>query len=506
MAQNPITGVVLRDGALECTTLKTVKGRIELVGHKTVPVSVESGEPAMGSAEAVTALRTACGHVHSDLCVTVPADKSLLRVVDLPTIDPAEIRGMAELQVDKFSPFPVEHMAVSYETLSQKENTSRVLIAAIQRDAITAIGDSFRKVGLLPHWIDIDVLGWWHLLKENGGVPEQGRYVILLMDKTSTELMVCQDGLPVVFRSLGVAAGISEEEFFDEVVEELSYTLTSLEAERGAVDGVRLGLWRWALAAASAEESAPASEAPVAGAEPPKLALATHAGLAEASAGVEAFAHRLREGCGVEVETKSLESLPPLSEGVARRTLARGDTAVNLAPPDWRSEEQSRTLNKTLLISTGAFLAVWLCGVLAFWGGLKLQRDRLGAIKAEVAKMEAPAEQVRQLKEKIVSFEQYADRSHSALECLREVSALLPAGVDLTSFSYKKAGTVGVRGDCASPQPIYDFFRALEQSTLFTEVKPEAIRTKQGPNNAQLSEFSVTASLPGDAKDKETKP
>jgi Tfp pilus assembly protein PilN len=326
-------------------------------------------------------------------------------------------------------------------------------------------------------------MGWWSLLKEQGAIPEKGRNVILLLEKTGTELIVCQDGIPVVFRSLGSGQGLSEEEYFSELADETAYTLTTLEAERGAADGVKVGLWYGAVKAPP--------KVVVPNTVPPKAQVA-------AGASPAVLVEKLREACGVEVDSRSLDSLPPLTEGLARRTAAKGDTALNLAPPEWRTQESGRRTKKSLLIASVAFLVVWLAGVSAFIGGLKIQENRRDQMKSSVAVLEQSAAKVKELKDKISSFEQYADRSRSALECLREITALLPQGVDLSSFSYKKGSTLSLRGECGTPEPIYSYVQALQQSPLFTEVKTEGVRSKASQGGVQKSEFSLTAGLPGE--------
>lgn len=489
MAPKLITALVWRADSAEWTTVKLAKGQLDLAGHQETPLE-PAGAEFVNPARAA-AVKAALGRAQADLCVGIPSDKVLMRVVDLPTADPAEMRSMAELQVDKFSPFPIEHMAVSLEVLSQKDNASRVLIAAVQRDVITALGDVLGPAGLLPHWVDVEVLGWWQLLKEQGQVPDKGRRVFLLADTSGTDLVISQDGVPVVFRSLGPAAGLSDDEYHAEIADEVGYTLTSLEAERGSAEGMRLSLWTWGqqLPPKLVVPGGIPAPAPRAGGEPSR-----------------ALVSKLREASALDVETRRLDSLPPLSEGLARRAAARGAAAgptgmLDLAPAEWRSREQARSARKGLLAATAVFLVLWLAGGSAFLGGLALQKKRLVAVKAQVARMEGPAEEIRALKEKVDSFEQYADRSHSALECLREVSELLTEGIDLTSFVYKKGNSVSLRGEADSAEPIYAFFQAMEKSELFTKVKPEAVRQKNQEGRSR-SEFSLTADLPG----KEEKP
>jgi Tfp pilus assembly protein PilN len=487
MAQNFITAVACRGDALEWTTLKLVKNQSEVAEYKTAPL--EGGAAALAKGESGDVLKAACGHLKGLVYVAIPSDRALMRVVDLPTTDLDEMKGMVELQVDKFSPFPVEHMSVSFETLSKKETSSRVVIAAVQREIVDGLGASFQKAGVLPHGIDIDVMGWWHVLRERGELPETGRKAVLILDPNGAELVISEDGVPVVIRSLGTAAGVTEDEFYAELADEMGYTLTALEAERGVAAGGSLSLWCFGGA----------------GAVPPREVLpgAEEAAVEAPAAGAPAvLVEKLREVLGQEPEVRDLATLPSLSEGLARRALAGGALCLNLAPPEWRSTEHTRHIRKTLLIATGAFLGAWLLGLGLFFGGLQIQRGRLAALKAEVGKLEGPAEEVRDLTSKVESFELYADRSHSALEALREVSELLPEGVDLTSFSYKKGGQVSLRGECAAPDPIYDFFQGLEQSAFFEKVKPGDVRSKMvGPT--QKSEFTVTADMPGLAGSKD---
>lgn len=485
MAQNPITAIVFRDESAEWTTLRPVKSGYEVAEHRTVEIVPAGTSLDFAAAETSAAIKNACGHIKGERCAGLPSDKTLMRVVDLPTSDPAEMKGMADLQVDKFSPFPVEHMDVALEVLSQKEKSSRVLIVAVQRQIVESFGKALGAAGLLPHWIDVQVMGWWFLLEEQGAIPEKGRAVILLLEKTGTELIVCQDGSPVVFRSLGLGQGLSEEEYFSELADETAYTLTTLEAERGAADSVKIGLWYGTVKAPPkvvVPDAVPPEAQPPAGGPP------------------AALVEKLREACGVEVDSRSLDSLPPLTEGLARRIAAKGDTALNLAPPEWRTQESGRRTKKSLLIASAAFFAVWLVGIFAFIGGLKIQENRRDQLKSSVTVLEQSATKVKELKDKITSFEQYADRSRSALECLREISALLPEGVDLSSFSYKKGSSLSLRGECATPEPIYNYVQALQQSPLFTEVKTEGVRSKMSQGGVQKSEFSLTASLPGEEK------
>ena len=152
-----------------------------------------------------------------------------------------------------------------------------------------------QAVELFPREVDVEVLGWWRLLKQEKQIPETGRHLLLLMEESGAELLVVQDGVPVLMRALGHPAAGTSSEAASELAEELNYTLTTLEAEwgSGGVQAIQL----WQRGAASTE-----------------------------------FLEQLRAACQLEVETHQLDRLPSLSEGLARRSAERGPHLVDLAP------------------------------------------------------------------------------------------------------------------------------------------------------------------------------
>lgn len=458
MSDDLITALALRRGSLEWTSLRRKKNRIEVEHQRAETFEMPAGVTDLGAPEVVQRLKPLLAQVKGRLAVALPSDQALMRVVRLPTNDAEEIREMAALQVDKFSPFPVEHMAVSQEILAEQDGSSRVLIVASLSEHVDKLGALLQAAGAYPRAVDVEVMGWWRLLKQEGQIPAEGRHIVLIVDAHCTEMIVAQDGVPVMIRALGSHAHLAPAESAAEIAEELNYTLTTIEGEWGVQAAGMIRVWH-------------------------RKDLAVE------------FLARFRELCDVDVVTSSLEQLPPLSEGLARRAAERAAHLLDLAPPDWKTAIASRKLNRAILVAACCFLAAWLAGVLALGVGLHVQKGRLAAAKAALEARRGPAREVEQLKDQVRSLERYADRTYSGLESLREVSRLLPAGVDITAFTYKKYGQVNIRGEADSSDPIYDFFQALEKSELFPEVKPEGV-TQQQRGGRMRSQFRVTIVLP----------
>ncbi len=463
MSENLITALTLRAHAVSWTSLREAKkrrGEFEIAEQCDAPLNLPEGVGDPASPEAAVELKAKCGAVRGELTVALPTERALLRIVQLPTTDAAELRSMAELQVDKFCPFPIETIAMGIETLAQTESSTRALIVAAQLEHVEALRETYLRAGLSPRHVDVEALGWWWMLKQSQLVREQGRCALVVMEERAAELIIAQDGVPMVFRSLGGSAGLSPVEAAGEMADEINYTLTTLEAEWGALDVGGVDVWH--------------PEA-----TPPE------------------FFAALRDAGGFAVRTHSLEALQSLSEGLARRATRPADQRLDLAPAHWSTEMQDRRARRAAVKIGGTVLAIWVAAVLVFLALWQISSAKLNRAKAEAAKLAGPAKEVEQIKEQVAALQKYSDRQSSGLECLREVSAQLPDGVDLTSFSYRKYREVGLRGEADNSDPIYEFIARLEKSTMFTNVAPEGV-TDENRGGRRRSQFRLTCGLKGE--------
>ena len=347
--------------------------------------------------------------------------------------------------------------------LEKEENHVRVLIAAAQNELVESLGRTFTRAGLLPHWMDVDILAWWYMLHEHGKIPNTGRQNFFIMDEDSAELVVIQDQCPIVFRSLGTHCGLSEPEEIEELAEEISFILTSLEAEWGAQASTRMSIWS---------------------SEPPSLE----------------FVSTLSEECAMDISVHDLNELPSLSEGLARRSLKKGADKLNLAPTGWLEKEYSRHIIRLLLMLTGLFLGLWISIVGVGVGMFKMQNGAYAQLQNEYTELNTAAKRVKEIQANVDSLKQYANRSHSSLEVLREITVLLPQSVDLTSYTYRKGKQIVLRGNAESESPIFSFIEAMEKADLFVEVKTEGIASKRIRGRA-ITEFKIVAILPGGEKE-----
>ncbi|MCX7591778.1 MAG: hypothetical protein N2255_09135 [Kiritimatiellae bacterium] len=374
-----------------------------------------------------------------EITIGISSDEVLLRVITLPNAEPEELRGMVELQLDKFSPFPPESMVVSHEIIKRGDQTSLVLVAAVKEETVSAIIEKLAAGGILPERVDAAPLAWWRLLTDEGKVPREGRHVFVLLHGGTPELIVAEDGIPILFRPLPGTTGLDEGQLAEEIGNEISYTLMALELEYGARPTESIRIWYRGT--------------------PP-----------------DRFARKLGERFACNAFSQSLDSLPGLAVGLARRHAAAAEPAIDLTPVRWSARKAGRILKRRILMAAAGILGVWFLTVVGFVAAFTLHRHSLTTLRQEYERWKQPAVEVREMRNRVMLIKRYLDRKQSPLECLREVALLQPAGVDLTSFLYKKGEVVKIAGEGDSVGLVYDFKKSLDGSGLFREARLQGPR------------------------------
>jgi len=443
------TGIVIESNKVEWTTLRELKGGLEVAGH-----GVESFvKPAED--EPVAALPMP--EMRGSVCASISAHDALLRILTLPSTDMEELAGMVDLQVGKISPFPVEDMVVSFEVLTSEENSSLVLIAAVQRKYL----DKLHEDGIPARHVDIDLIAWWHGLCAEGLTDKDGRVIYLFMREECADMIVAEDGAPLLLRSMLVRDDMSTQDYHDILVEEFHYTLTALEADWGPAHGT-------------------------------ELVILNKDGI---ESGIES---RFREGEEITVKTIAIDKLMPLSELLVRRRTEKNGHCIDLVPEDWRQSERDALIKHRLLRACGVFAIVWLTVFVSIFGYTQWEKSSAEKYAKCSKALQEPAKKSQEMQMRILALERYSDRTYSALGCLRETSVLLPGALELLSFSFKKESDVSLRGvaDTTSATEIYNYFKLLENSGKFESLKGQKVSVANRRGVGRCSQFQVTLVLP----------
>ncbi|MEI6807612.1 MAG: pilus assembly protein PilM [bacterium] len=480
MAKEQATGLSIHGGTLRWTILRSVKGSAPAVTEsRAIPLQLESGDaPDMASLSDadrtafVSQLRAVRGSIQGRATVALSSEHVLIRSVELPAVDPAELKSMVELQADKFSPFPAESAVTSYETVLQTETSSRVLIATAQRKNVEAMGSLLSHAGIVPRRMDVETLCWLRLLTDAGAVVTKGCSIIILKDKAVCDMIVTLDGIPMIIRGLGRTSTLTNED----VCTELEYTLTSLENEHGVGRADSVTLWHW-------------DEEPA------------------------ALMQLLKARFDSDINSASFKSLPTLSEGMTRRTLVDSNENLNLTIPEWLAGQRAARLRKQLINASIAAVALWLVLFGGFFAIFQYDKSNVKFLEDRATDLRTVEAQGADTSELLLAAKQYAEVKYSAIACLREVARLKPADLEFDGFTYNKAiqpfkrdptkkvrhesaktNQVVVAGHAQIQNTILDFQKALQSKpSLFTKVALGKITAAQEKNRAN---FTMTLDLP----------
>lgn len=452
-AKEMATGVVVASEVVEWSALRRGKGGAESVSEGRLDrvvagdVDPEDAEPEQ-TAE-IEALK-------APVVLALPSSQLLVRVLELPPVDGAEIAGVVELQVDKFSPFPLDQMVVSHEVLARDETTCIVLVAAAKATVVDAAGAYLEQHGLRISRVDAALLGRWKGLVEIGELADSGRETLIIVSEGTLEVLTHEAGTLVELSCLGAIPDLSDAAAAEDMAGEIAHLLVATEVERGRAKEQRITLW--------AETALPI------------------------------FARALETVCEVAVHEASLTAIPSVAHGVALRDMA-GGSVLDLTPSQWRAAESTKRLRRQLVVSALVVVGAWGILVGGVLGWMAFERNRLSHFKADAERWQEPANAVRRLRLQVRMIERYTDRTYSALECLRDISRLQPEGVDLTTFTYRKSEGVAIDGEADSGTFVNAFHEALNGSALFSDVQSGARTvTRKGRHR-----FSFDMAFPEDS-------
>ncbi|MGA0368651.1 MAG: hypothetical protein ACO3N7_04290 [Kiritimatiellia bacterium] len=378
----------------------------------------ETGE----AAAALKALRTAHPSAQ-EFETALPARNVMIMVLDLPSTDETELEGMVQLHAEEISPFPPERTCVSWEILQQEPPQTKVLMALCSRKELDQLQELYAETGSLPERVDVDVLGWLELLRNEDLQPDQDSALWLLLQGDHAVVVAWLRGNPCLIRSWIDARNFSAET----LNEELMMLLLSLDASFELTDPQPLVLW--------AEGGLPdwAQEPPA----------------------------------GWRIESRPLETLHPLTRGLLLRS-QRGQR-LDLAPPEWKEEKKRATQRKKFLRNLSIGGGVWVLLMLLFVGWAQFRLSGLRRLQKQNRAERSAVENVQELSGKVRSLTQFTDRSSSALETMLLLASATPGSGTLIVDDYrydKEQGVVFSGILTGDVQPFYQFLENLAAGDL----------------------------------------
>jgi hypothetical protein len=151
-----------------------------------------------------------------------------------------------------------------------------------------------------------------------------------------------------------------------------------------------------------------------------------------------------------------VEAIAPLSvAGLAGLTAARAAQAgsqANLLPAEFSTRYHQQFVDRIWMRGLGAVVALYLVGVLIYFGRLQVELYRTHVVEQQVVERGPVYTNALQLKDKFRVLQDRQDLKFAALDCWKVVAELLPDGVTLEGYNFSAGRKLTLSGKAPKDQ------------------------------------------------------
>jgi len=400
-------------------------------------------------------------HALSDdtLYYVLPRHEAAARILELPSQDAEEIRGMVHLSAEEIVPFPLNELLTSYTILeSLPGGVSRVLAVVVKKSVVESTLDVISSAGLRVEQVLLSTASILTALQTES-LPAATAVLHVVPD--GFEIAVLREGTLVFSRGLGQTVATGSEVLASESIEDLvAECRASLGSyRRDSADGGAVAEIRLSATGVDPSTLAPALEA--ATSIPVRLA-------------------------GDLVSTGSLAS-------------ALGDRRFHIALlPEAELKRRAAAGMRNTAMRLGIAAAVALAATLGVYFEVVVQRS------AYIEELDARAEQLRPIartlltkRQQLRMIEDRVDRTLSPLRLVAEVAEIAPQdGMNINRVKFDREDSMVVTGSATDPKlfdTLIDGIRAAGGSTYpqFARAR-ELYRQVRMERGQQVWDFAVT--------------
>ncbi len=429
--------------------------------------------------EALTSLPMPPGEIE----LVLPRNFAIVRTVDLPSTDDAEIKELAGFQAVKQTPYALDEMVMDLQILSKDAEFSKVSMVIVQREPIDRLLRFAQETKLPVKAIRLDTQAFEATLqallsKQSGQTALRGPVGFVSMDISRTHLLISDGGACRYSRSLPVgservAAGSDGQAALQKkLVEELGLSFAAYRKEN---QGAKIDTIVFEFDVRGWNELADFLK---------------------------------REGCSAPLICDPMALLnkdsrtrvdTPQGAIVCCGDMVGGlikpqALTLDLLPSDLKAQKQSESRRSNWMqVGIFASLFVFLCFAYVLERVVDKQvylrqiQNRLSGVQSSVKALESR-------NEKIEMLQTIRRGQGEVLNAIRELYRLLPDSVSLNALSYERGHVVTIKGTAKELSDVFQLIPVLEKSDCFENVTSQ-YATKRKINDMECTDFQIQCFL-----------
>ncbi len=432
----------------------------------------------------VSALSKELGIDSDALVISLPHQLVAVRNLELPSVNPAEIKDMIKLQVSKQTPFTKEEIIYDYEILdTSTEGYSKIMLAIVQRDVIRRYSKILEAARLKTERIALSSEGlpaWCRFACKGGAVDKPQALINIDYDK-SNFTVILKDKL-IFSRNISIGFLQSREkkdEWEKKFIEEINYAIYAYQNEminkeisRAIITGAEKSIADLNEAVLKNKLNLPVEIIPQLKSIP-----VTKEALQEYKANVKDISISYMFGLA----------------------FAYSEQKINLVPPQLLVEKGVKERGRDLYLF-GMYLALILVAATTiFLGKIYNKQQYLARLKQEILKIQKKVDRLDSMMKETDMVKRRILTRNFSLNLIYEIHRLILPEIYLKSVSFDGKDHLTLRGISSNMSAIIGFRSALEKSKYFEGVNTKFATTHK-VGGKELTDFEIVCPLRADLR------
>ncbi len=229
----PLIGIDLGSYAIKVLQFKDKKGNLKSIGIYNFPEEALTGKDKREYlVSGISILIEQLKLKQKEVAICLSSRHVVTKRIEIENPQKGEIHSLILSEAERYIPYNLEDVHLSYAPLRRKGNKYEVIIAAAKKEIIAEYIDMLKEANLRPVVIDVENFVLANAFEACYGIPEK-EMLIIDMGATKLNMVGISEGIPVFTREVAMG-GI---DFTKEI--QNKFGVSFAEAERIKIEGVK---------------------------------------------------------------------------------------------------------------------------------------------------------------------------------------------------------------------------------------------------------------------------